>query len=83
MILVADFEGGKQVEVLTVKGGNASLGSLVLPDGFSLLESKQKYTVPDFQKLDLQVHGGMHFIYYYYLFIYFYDMTNVEQDVPF
>eukprot|EP00026_Physarum_polycephalum_P003747 Phypoly_transcript_03761.p1 GENE.Phypoly_transcript_03761~~Phypoly_transcript_03761.p1 ORF type:complete len:780 (+),score=110.86 Phypoly_transcript_03761:141-2342(+) len=57
MVLVADFEGGKQMELLTVKG-SVPLGSLVLPDGFSLLESKQKYTVPDFQKLDLQVQGG-------------------------
>lgn len=57
MLLVADHEG-KHTEVLTVKGG-VPLGSLVLPDGYTLLESKQKYTVPDFQKEDLQVIGGV------------------------
>lgn len=57
MVLVADYETGKQVEILTVKS-EVPVGTLVLPQGFKLVESKQKYTVPDFLKLDLQVIGG-------------------------
>lgn len=58
MLLVADHENGKQVEVLTV-GDNVPLGTLVLPADHKLQESKQKYTVPDFLKLDLQVVDGV------------------------
>lgn len=57
MLLVADFEG-KQMEVLTLKG-DVPLGTLVLPEGHSFLESKQKYSVADFQKLDLSVVDGI------------------------
>ncbi len=59
MVLVADSDGGKQLEVLTVKNEDFPLGALVLPSGFRLGETKQKYQVPDFQKLDLQVIGGI------------------------
>jgi methionyl-tRNA synthetase len=57
MILVADVDNGKQVEVLTVKS-DVPLGSVVLPEGYRLQE-KPKYSVPDFQKLDLQVVDGV------------------------
>lgn len=60
MLLVADHDNGKQVEVLTVPDNTTvPLGTLVLPAGHKLQESKQKYTVPDFQKLDLQVIDGV------------------------
>jgi len=61
MLLVADFDSGKQLEVLTVKT-EVPLGTLVLPEDHSLLESKQKYTVPDFLKLDLQIVEGSAFL---------------------
>jgi len=59
MLLVADSDSGKQMEVLTVQGGEVPLGSLVLPEGFNYNNSKHKFLLVDFQKLDLQVIDGV------------------------
>lgn len=54
MVLVADNDNGKHLQVLTV---DAPPGSVVLPQGASL-DAKPKYTTKDFYRLDLRVSGG-------------------------
>jgi len=55
MLLVADQDGGRLLEVLTI---NAPPGSIVLPQG-ATLDPKPKYTTKDFYRLDMQVVNGI------------------------